>query len=241
VEATRFNAGACSGEGSGENDSVFKREGVGGVRLGGIDVDPIVTDKGRDVEPGTIREEGIAAEIRDGGLEMKAAGHRHRNNFIVVRRKNGGKLADAFGVAALGEADEECSADAKDIAAFECAGKRNGLELSKLGERVSERRRFAAASFRAKRQYHRQFIEDDGGVFDEHGVGKIGFGGKRNNAGAQFSKKVFVRVVLLLSGSQIDGLAINEGKFAVDDGRADGPCDGYEHSDRESLHEQDAG
>jgi hypothetical protein len=239
-EAVGFDAGECAWKRGGENDRASKLQGIGGMGLGGIDVDPIMASECLGIEPGAVREQRIAAEIRDGGFEMKATGHRYRDDFIVVGRKNGGKLADAFGVAALGEADKEFSADAQDIATFESAGKRNGFELAKLGERLSERRRFAAAGFRAKRQNHGQFIEDDGGVFDERGVGKIGLGGKRNNAGAQVAKKDFVRVVLLLSGSQIDGIPTNEGKFAIDDGRADGTCDGCEHFDRESLHEYDA-
>src|SRR6266851_2110504 len=83
-----------------------------------------------------------------------------------------------------------------------------------------------------------QFTENDGGIFDEHGVGKIGLGRKRNNASAQFAEQFFVSVVLLLGGGQIDGLAVDEGKFAMDDGRADGACDGGKHCGRESLHER---
>src|SRR5713226_2526381 len=133
--------------------------------------------------------------MRDRGFEMKAAGDRNGDDFIVVGRKNRGKLADAFGVAAFGESDENFSADAQDIATFESAGKRNVFELSKVGERFTERRRLAAASLRAERQNHRKFIENDGGIFDEHGVGKIGLGRKRNNASAQFAEQFFVSVV----------------------------------------------
>ena len=52
--------------------------------------------------------------MRDGGFEMKATGDGNCDDFIVVRRKNGGKLADAFRVAALGQADKELPSDAKD-------------------------------------------------------------------------------------------------------------------------------
>ncbi len=43
--------------------------------------------------------------------------------------------------------------------------------------------------------------------------------------------------MLLLGGDQIDGLAINERKFAINDGWADGTCDGGEHGKQRSLHE----
>src|SRR6267154_4045635 len=138
VEATRFDAGACARKRCGEDDGIGKSEGVRGVRLGGIDVDPFMAGKRRGVKPCAVGEERDAAEIRNGGFQMKAAGNRNSDDLIVVRRKNGGKLADAFRVAAPGEADKELSADAEDVATFESAGKRNVFELSKLGERLSE-------------------------------------------------------------------------------------------------------
>src|ERR1700674_4169102 len=193
----------------------------------------------RGAKPCTVREERVAAEMRDRRFQMKAAGDGNSDDFIVVRSKNGGQPADAFGVAAPGKADKELSADAKDVATFESAGKRNVFELSKLSERLSERRRLPAAGRCSERQDHRQFIENDGGVFDEHGVGKIGLGGPRNDASAQFAEQLLVGVVLLLGDGQIDGLAIDEGKFAIDDGWTDGTRDGCKRSDRESLHEND--
>jgi hypothetical protein len=240
LEATGFDASACARERYGEDDGVGESEGVGGVRLGGIDVDPFMAGKRRDAKPCAVRQECVVAEVRDGRFQVQAAGDGNGDNFIVVGNKNGGKLADAFRVAAPGEADKKLAADAKDVATFESTGKRNVFELSKLGKRLSERRRLAAAGLRSERQDYRQFIENDGGVFDEHGVGKIGLGGQRNDASAQFAEHFFVSAVLLLGYGQIDGLAIDKGKFAIDDGWADGTCEGCKHSDRESLHENDA-
>ncbi len=171
---------------------------------------------------------------------MKTSGDENGDNFIVVRRKNGSKLADAFRVAALSEAHEELSANAKDITTFESARKSNVFELSKFDERLSERWRFAAAGVRSKGQDHRQFIENNCRILDKQGVGEIRFRGKRDNASTQFAEQIFISVVLLLRGGQIDGLAVDEGEFAMDDGRADGPCDGGEHGRQRSLHENDA-
>src|SRR5258707_13669479 len=95
-----------------------------------------------------------------------------------MRREKGGELADPFGVAAPGAADKEFAADAQNVAAFEGAGKSNGFELSKSGQRLGERRRLAAARFCSERQYHGQFVEYDGGNLDEHGCGRIGLGGE---------------------------------------------------------------
>src|SRR5207302_8078517 len=105
----------------------------------------------------------------------------------------------------------------------------NVFELSKPGESMSKRLSLATASLRSERKDHRQFIENDGGIFDEHGVGKSGFGRKRNNAGAQFAEQLLVIMMLLLGRGQIDGLAVDEGKLAMDDGWADGTRYGGEH------------
>lgn len=48
-------------------------------------------------------------------------------------------------------------------------------------------------------------------------------------------------MVLLLSNGKIDRLAIDEGKLAMNDGRADGASNGGEHLGKESLHENDLG
>src|SRR6267143_6091437 len=128
VEASRFDAGAGARERSRENDGAAEGEGVGGVRLGGIDVDPVVAGKWRGVKPGAMGEKRVAADLRDGRFQMQAAGNGHGDNFILVRSEDTRELADAFGVAALGEADKKFAADAKDISTFEGAGKSDGFE-----------------------------------------------------------------------------------------------------------------
>jgi hypothetical protein len=240
VEAMRFDAGAGAREGSGKNDGAAEGQGIGGMRFGGIDVNPFMACERSSVEPRAICKKRVAAQMRDGGFQMKTAGDGNGDDFIVARCKDGGELANAFGVAALGEADEELAADAKHVAAFESSGKRDVFELAKLGEGLGERRRLAAAGLCPERKDYGQFIEDNGGIFDEHGVGKIGLGRKRNNAGAQFAEEVFIGMVLPLGGGQINGFAIDERKFAMNDSWANGACDGSEHFNRESLHENNA-
>ena len=132
METSGLDAGAGAWKRCRENDGVSESKGVGRVRLGGINVDPLVAGEWSGVKPGAVGKEGVAAEMRDGGFEMKAAGDGSGDDFIVVLRKNAGELADAFGVAALSEADEQFSADAKDVPAFESAGKRNIFEPSKF-------------------------------------------------------------------------------------------------------------
>ena len=125
VEAGGFDAGASFGEGGGEDDGVGDGQGVGGVGFGGIDVDPLEVGE-REwfcVEPGAICEERVAAEVGYGGFEVEAAGDGDRDDFVIVRREDGGELANAFGVGARGLADVESAVDAEDVAAFDGAGR----------------------------------------------------------------------------------------------------------------------
>src|SRR6266571_1674355 len=144
-EAVRFDAGARARERCGEDDRAAKRQSVGGVGLGGIDVDTFIFSERSGVEPGAVREKRIAAEAGNGGFQMKAASDGNDDDFVGERSKNGRELADAFGVAALGEADKKFSADAKDIAALKSAGKSDVFELSKFLERLRQRGGFAPA------------------------------------------------------------------------------------------------
>ena len=68
VEATSFNSGVRVRKRSGENNRFSQRQGIGGVGLGGIVVDPFEARKRSGVEPGAVGEECVAAEIGDGGF-----------------------------------------------------------------------------------------------------------------------------------------------------------------------------
>lgn len=125
VEALSLETGAGAREGGGENDRAAEGEGIGGVRLGGIDVDPVVSGEWRGVKPGAIGEKCVAADVRDGGFEMQTTGNGHGDDFVIMRSEDGGQLVNAFGVTAPSEADEKFAADAKDVATFEGAGERN--------------------------------------------------------------------------------------------------------------------
>ena len=237
AEAVRFDASARSRERCGEDDRSAKRQRVGGVRLGGIDVDTFIFSKRSGVEPDAVREKRIAAEAGNSGFQMKAASDGNDDDFVAAWSKNGRELADAFGVAALCEADKKFSADAKDIATLKSAGKNDVFELSIFRERLRQRGGFAAAGLRAQRQDHRQFIENNSGIFDKHGIRKIGLGRKRNNAGAETFEKLLIGMMLLPRSGETDRLTIDEGEFTIDNGRTDGACDGSEHLEHESLHE----
>src|SRR5882672_10665005 len=100
VEALSFETGTCTREGSRENDGAAEGEGIGGVGLGGIDIDPVVADESGGVKPGAIGEKRVATDVGDGGLEVQAAGYGDGDDFVLVWSEDGGELAKAFGVAA---------------------------------------------------------------------------------------------------------------------------------------------
>jgi len=68
MEVFPLEAGMRERERGGENDGAAKGEGIGGVGLGGIDVDPVVSGERRGVKPGAIGKKHVAADVGDGGF-----------------------------------------------------------------------------------------------------------------------------------------------------------------------------
>ena len=238
VETCCLDAGARAWEGCRENNCVVEGKSVGGVGFGGVNVNPVVGGKGRRIEPGAVGEERVATEVGDGGPKVETAGDGDGDDFITVRSEDGRELADTFGIAALGKADEEFAANAENVSTFECAGKRDVFEFAKFRDGLRERCGFGAPRFCAERKNYGEFIEDNGGIFDEHGIGEVGLGGEGNNAGAEFCEQLLVGAVLGAGNLKIDRLTLNETQFAVYDCGTDGACDGCEHVGRASLHEK---
>jgi hypothetical protein len=227
VESGGFDAGASFGEGCGKDDGVGDGQSVGGVLLARVDVDPLKGDglvcvEGLRVEPRAICEEGVAAEISHGGFEVEAAGNGNGDDFVIVRGEDGGELADAFGVGACGLANVESAIDAEYVAAFDGGGRGDVGEFAECSESFCEGLGFWLAGFRAKGKDDSEFVEDDCGVFYEHGIGEGWFGGERMDSDAQFCEEMFVGSVLRLSFGDVDGLAIDEGEFAVGEAGAYG-------------------
>ena len=80
---------------------------------------------------------------------MQAACDGHGDDFVLMRSEDGSELANALGVAAPSETDEKFTADKKDVAALEGAGKRDIGELSKGRKRLGKRSGLGAARLRA--------------------------------------------------------------------------------------------
>src|SRR6266487_4607508 len=148
----RFDANARARERCGEDDRAAKGQRVGGVGLGGIDVDTFIFSERSGVEPGAVREKRIAAEAGNGGFQMKAASDGNDDDVVAAWSKNGRELADAFGVAALREADKKFSADAKDVATLRVPGRvmcsRFRNFLSACAREAASRRRVSVPSGR---------------------------------------------------------------------------------------------
>ena len=61
---------------------------------------------------------------------------------------------------------------------------------------------------------NRDLIQHDGGIFDEHAVGKRRIGGERRYMHTQLRKACFVAAMLLDCLRDVDWLAIEECEFA---------------------------
>ena len=72
----------------------------------------------------------------------------------------------------------------------------------------------AAARFGSGAGHYCDFVEDDGGVFDENAVGKLGVGGQRRYVHAQFGEAAFVGTVLLDGLGYVDRLAVEKCELA---------------------------
>ena len=114
------------------------------------------------------------------------------------------------------------------------------FQFAKFGESFGERSGFGTAGLRAERKNDGEFIKDDSGILDEHGVREIRFGRKRNNMSAEFFEEMLVGAMLRAGDFEINGLARNEANFAIYEGGTDGARDGGEHFAMASLHDKRA-
>ena len=70
MKAAGFDAGARARERSGENNGTGESQGIGGMGLGGVNVDPFVAGEGCGIKPRGVCKERIAAEMRNRGFQM---------------------------------------------------------------------------------------------------------------------------------------------------------------------------
>lgn len=232
VEPASLNTGTSRFERGWKNNGIAECERIGSVRLGWIDVHPVVSREKRRIKPGAIGEESVVRESGDGRFEMQTAGHWHADDLVAMRRNNAGQLRDAFGIAASGEANIKFAAETKNVASLDGAGKLDVFEPAKRFECSGDGGGFWAPGFSAERKNNSQFVEHQGGVLDEHGVREIGFGRKRDDARAESAEEILVGVMLCVGFGEIDGLASNETEFALRKCRTDGASNGGKHGER---------
>jgi hypothetical protein len=229
LKAAGFQPGSGFRKGSREDYRTGQGERVGGVRLCRIDIDEVVGIERSGIEPQAIGEHGVAAEIGDGGFEMQAASHGNRDDFVFVRSDDLRELSVPFGVAASRQAGEKFAVDAQNVAAFDGAGQLDICELAEWSERLRERRGFRTPRSAAERKNDRQLVENDRGIFDEHGIGQRRLRRQRNHAGSETFERSLVIAVLVPGFLQIDSLALDEAEFAIGKTRADDASNGGEH------------
>src|SRR5258708_3792283 len=179
-----------------------------------------------------IGEKRVVVERRDGRFQVETSGNRNADDFVADRSNDRGQLRNSLGVAARGETDKKFAAEAQNVAAFASARKLNigeGTEGRKSGGNSCG---LAAASVAAEWKDDRQFVKHQGGIFDKHGIGESGFGGKRDDARAELAEKFFVIVMLLLCDRQVDWLARDEAKFTLSERGTDAASDGDQHDEK---------
>src|SRR5580700_7963487 len=106
--------------------------------------------------------------------------------------EEGAELADAFFIRAAGEAGVEFAADAQDVAAFHGPGEGDVDKFAEGGEGGGERSGFWAAGCCAERQDDGEFVKDEGGILDEHGIWESRFGGEGDYLDSQMLQEFFV-------------------------------------------------
>ena len=141
------------------------------MRLGGVDIKPVVSREHRGIKPGAVGKQGVFVEGGDSGFQVKAASHRNPDDLVSVCCDDAGELSNAFRVAARGESDKQFAAESKYIATFEHARKLDMLQFAKRLKRGGDAESFATAGFGAQRKNHGEFIENHGGIFHKHGIG----------------------------------------------------------------------
>jgi hypothetical protein len=80
----------------------------------------------------------------------------------------------------------------------------------KFGNGLGQGNGFRAAGLSAEGKDEGELIENDGGILDEHGVGKIRLRGEGNDTSAEFFEKLFVGEMLRTGDFEINGLARDE-------------------------------
>jgi hypothetical protein len=185
-----------SGKGRGVDDLSPDPQGVGGERLGRIDGDQARIPEAGRVHPVGIDQQPRLADFADRRFEVETAPHRHNAHFVSGRRDQVVKLLRAFAGRASGEPDKKHPSGEQDVAPVEGAGSADSLQRPKSFECGSDRFGLRPARRGARPGNHRQLLQHQRGVLDEHPVGKPGGGRKPLDDAAGFGEGREVLLVL---------------------------------------------
>jgi hypothetical protein len=166
---------------------------------------------------------------RDCALQVKASCHRDGHDVDAVRREDRRKLSRPVGVRAAADADEHLSRCHQHVASVERAGRLDVRQRPVRRQRLRRRFDLAAARRRAGPRDHRDPVEDDRRVFDEHRVGVVGQLGQPLDTALEAPQAGLVRRVLLHRARVVDRLALEMRQLAAIDRRRYGARQREQH------------
>lgn len=164
-------------------------------------------------------DDGISGEVVDARFEVEAGGDGDGSGLVTALVDDSGELVEASLVGAAGEADKEMFIDEEDIAAIEGAGGIDGdggevgLESGLYGSG------FALAAGGAGDGDDSDVIgDDDGGIFDEMGIGESWLGGEVDDSEAAMDKGLDVGDVLVAGEVEVGGAEVGGGEAVAEGG-----------------------
>ena len=218
MESALGEVGGQLRESGGDEDAVVDADAVGGVGVACRDDDALVVTELLVGGHFFHDDEGVVADAGDAAFEMEDGGHAtdiDDGRGIAVGCEEGGELARAFRIRAVGDADEEVTASLADVAAVESAGRFDLMRLGvEGGDGATDGFDFTSAGVRSWTGENGQVFSEDSGVFDEGGVGVVEVGGQRGEGEAALFERFAVRCVLLEHGGEV-GRAERDGGESV--------------------------
>jgi hypothetical protein len=130
-----------------------------------------------------------------------------------------------------GEAHEQPTVQPQHIAALQCARRFDQLDWPVGGERLRDRDGLRSSRLDTGPGHHCDLIENDGHVFDKHGVGLGRLRRQRHDVAAQVGQRRFVRLMLHASAVHVDDTTLEVRQFAPADCVRHLPGDGNEHAE----------
>jgi hypothetical protein len=127
---------------------------------------------------------------------MQAGAELDALDGVAERRQLRGERLDAGTVAPRRKADEEAFTEPEDVAAVERRRRLESSELPVWGERAATESTSGPAGLGARPRQHRDLVDHDGRVLDEHRIGQPGALRQSLDAAAELDQRLLVGRVL---------------------------------------------